>query len=77
MQETKHAERSEPVDESGRRGDRRGRRRPPRAMMLMMPVMMLAVLCLHVSLWRRLKRVERTAGDAERRSAEQGAVGGA
>jgi hypothetical protein len=46
-------------------------------MMLMMPVMMLAVLCLHVSLWRRLKRVERTAGDAERRSAEQGAVGGA
>lgn len=37
----------------------RGRRRPPRALMMLMPVMMLTPLCMQFVIWRTLRRIER------------------
>jgi hypothetical protein len=34
-----------------------------------MPIMMMVPLCMHVAMWRGLKRIERRLDDLERRNA--------
>jgi hypothetical protein len=67
MQETKSAEQCQRMDESGRRGHMRGRLHRRRAL-LMMPIMMMVPLCMHVAMWRSLKRIEGRLDDLERRN---------
>lgn len=76
MQETKTAEQRQQIEEPGRRGHMRARRRPPRAMMLMMPLMMIGHLCWQTELWRSMKRIERKLNDLEERGVAGHAAGG-
>jgi hypothetical protein len=69
MRETKSPEQCQHMEEAGRRGHMHGRRHRRRAMMLLMPIMMVAPLCMHAAMLRRLKRIEHKLDDLERRNA--------